>query len=408
MWRWRRVWSATSPRACCWGWHFSCEPAPVSAPAHGGRVLPVQQLALRIGRRRGGFGRVDFAGPGIGALHRGPPSDVVQPALQVREVVDLLLLPQVRQHPRVAGNVGDRIVAGDELAAGELVVEHGVQARGLAHIAVDGIGNLLRRVVDDGGDAVVRCDSQKVGLELIALADVHREDAVRQPGLFKIEGDLVAVGRGPVVQIDHGFGGGFCGPTEYKRARFAAGLGNAAAALVGSVDRSVLPCRQPGPRSLGQVMAPEGLWSGARVAPSFAALCETSDASGARRISCACASVLYSGRLIQREIRLAPRAAAIRLSTMEWPLTISITMMKAVIGACVTAARNPAMPSAINAAELASQPVNSATSLPSPAPMANDGAKIPPGTPDQAASQVAISRRLTYSSGMSVWPSSRR
>jgi hypothetical protein len=61
------------------------------------------------------------------------------------------------------------------------------------------------------------------------------------------------------------------------------------------------------------------------------------------------ASVSYSGRLIMRETRLASMAAAIRLSTIEWPSTISITMMKAVSGACVTAARKPAMPMAMSA-----------------------------------------------------------
>ena len=45
--------------------------------------------------------------------------------------------------------------------------------------------------------------------------------------------------------------------------------------------------------------------------------------------------------------RLRRSAQAIRLSTMAWPDTISMTMMKAVIGPCVVAARKPTMPSAI-------------------------------------------------------------
>ena len=46
---------------------------------------------------------------------------------------------------------------------------------------------------------------------------------------------------------------------------------------------------------------------------------------------------------------LATIAHDIRLSTMPWPSTISMTMMKAVSGACVVAARKPAMPSAMSA-----------------------------------------------------------
>ena len=48
----------------------------------------------------------------------------------------------------------------------------------------------------------------------------------------------------------------------------------------------------------------------------------------------------------------ATMAAAIRLSTMAPPSTISITMMKAVSGAWVTAARKAAMPSAIRGARM--------------------------------------------------------
>lgn len=40
-------------------------------------------------------------------------------------------------------------------------------------------------------------------------------------------------------------------------------------------------------------------------------------------------------------------AHAIKLSTMECPSTISMTIMKLVIGACVAAAKKPTIPSAI-------------------------------------------------------------
>jgi hypothetical protein len=46
--------------------------------------------------------------------------------------------------------------------------------------------------------------AKKLRLELVALADVDREDLVGEPGLFEEYRDLVAVRRGPVIEIDHG------------------------------------------------------------------------------------------------------------------------------------------------------------------------------------------------------------
>jgi hypothetical protein len=60
-----------------------------------------------------------------------------------------------------------------------------------------------RRVVDHGGNAVVRRDREELALELLALADIDRHDLVRQPDLFQKNRDLVPVRRGPVVQVDH-------------------------------------------------------------------------------------------------------------------------------------------------------------------------------------------------------------
>jgi len=50
-----------------------------------------------------------------------------------------------------------------------------------------------------------------------------------------------------------------------------------------------------------------------------------------------------------RETAAATIATAIKDSTRGRPLIISITIKKDVIGACVTAARNPVMPTAISA-----------------------------------------------------------
>jgi len=54
-------------------------------------------------------------------------------------------------------------------------------------------------------------DRQKLRLELVALADVDRENLVFQPGLFQKHRDLVAVRRGPVMEIDHGVSLSCCG-----------------------------------------------------------------------------------------------------------------------------------------------------------------------------------------------------
>ena len=68
----------------------------------------------------------------------------------------------------------------------------------------DRFASAPRLVIDHRGNAVVRRDRQKLRLELIALADVDREDLVFQPGLFEKHRDLVAVRRGPVMKVDHG------------------------------------------------------------------------------------------------------------------------------------------------------------------------------------------------------------
>lgn len=89
-----------------------------------------------------------------------------------------------------------------------------------------------------------------------------------------------------------------------------------------------------------------------------------------------------------RAMTVATSAHAIKLSTMAWPSTISITMMKEVSGAWVTAARKPTMPSAISAGTCACA-TSIATSLPMAAPIASEGANMPAGAPDHVVSQVA-------------------
>ena len=68
-----------------------------------------------------------------------------------------------------------------------------------------------------------------------------------------------------------------------------------------------------------------------------------------------------------------------------------MTMMNAVIGPWVEADRKPTMPSATSATASGrpASPTSRATSCPTPAPIASDGANTPAGTPLHADSQVA-------------------
>ena len=57
--------------------------------------------------------------------------------------------------------------------------------------------------VDDRGHLVVGADLQELGLELVALADVDGMDVPLQPALLEHDMNLVPVGRGPRIAIDH-------------------------------------------------------------------------------------------------------------------------------------------------------------------------------------------------------------
>ena len=144
--------------------------------------------------------------------------------------------------PRPAGDVGDRIIAGEVGAVGETAIHHAVQAIDLVRVPLDAVrhdlqrrtrgsdvpgppsararqpastataapriavqvgrqswpdfsarycriapdskmasGPPLRVLVHDGRDAVVRADAQEVGRELRATQDVDLDDAIRQP-----------------------------------------------------------------------------------------------------------------------------------------------------------------------------------------------------------------------------------
>ena len=60
-----------------------------------------------------------------------------------------------------------------------------------------------RVAVDDGGHPVIGGECQELGFELIAGADVDRLDRVIEASFFQKQCDLVAVRRGPVVELNH-------------------------------------------------------------------------------------------------------------------------------------------------------------------------------------------------------------
>src|SRR5262249_52677902 len=238
--------------------------------AHHGGSLPEQDLARLLGDARR---RVDRLRQLVNLHGRGPRLDRLEPALEVGEVLELLALPLPRHDPRIARHVGDRVFAGDEIAAGELLVEHAIEPVDLVDVALGRVGNplggvvgevvvlpahrpkaahlpeqpldglvalarvggeelagllgeidqhrarfehrdrlaaVLRLVVDQRRNAVVGRDRQELRLELLALADVDRNDLVLESGLLEEHRDLVAFRRGPIVQLDHGQGSSYC------------------------------------------------------------------------------------------------------------------------------------------------------------------------------------------------------
>ena len=69
----------------------------------------------------------------------------------------------------------------------------------------DRLAAIGRRAVHDGRNAVVRADRQKFRPELLAGADVDRNDLIGKPEFLQHDRDFPAVGRRRVVQVDHGF-----------------------------------------------------------------------------------------------------------------------------------------------------------------------------------------------------------
>src|SRR6267142_500585 len=222
-----------------------------------------QNLGLFLAERRGWA-------PAVGQhlerlLYRRTAGDPVAPFPEVRIVVDVHALALGEAQPRHDRHVGDGVfIARNPLVVLEPLVDDAIEPVGLVAVAVHGVLDLLRRVlqevvrlpehrpdvphlehhplhylpaiahvlrqkpaglggeveqhrarlgererlaagtalVDHRGDLVVGRDRQELGLELVARADVDRVHAVFEPGLLEHDVDLVAVGRRPRIEID--------------------------------------------------------------------------------------------------------------------------------------------------------------------------------------------------------------
>src|SRR5258708_29349117 len=107
--------------------------------------LAEQDLFRLLAHRRADL-RVDLLGPGIGAHRCRPRLDRLEPALQMRKILQPLALPLVGDGPGIGRDVGDRILAGDEFMVGKALVQDAVESVGLLDVAIDRVGDLLGRV----------------------------------------------------------------------------------------------------------------------------------------------------------------------------------------------------------------------------------------------------------------------
>ena len=106
----------------------------------------------------------------------------------------------LEHHPLQAGITPHRI-SRDQLASGLLgqIDQDGSRLEQLQRIAVRSLG------IDDHGNAVVRRDREEFRPELVALADVDRDDLVGQRQFLQRDMLLVAVGCRPGPNLDHLF-----------------------------------------------------------------------------------------------------------------------------------------------------------------------------------------------------------
>src|SRR5262245_52106111 len=115
---------------------------------HHGRGLAEQDPALFLGAvDRLAEIRIDLFRLGVGAPRGRALAGGFGPAPELRDIADTLPLGLAGNHPGITHHVGDRILASDEFAIGQALVEHAIETVGLVYIAIDGVLQLLHRVV---------------------------------------------------------------------------------------------------------------------------------------------------------------------------------------------------------------------------------------------------------------------
>src|SRR5438445_2273850 len=202
-----------------------------------------------------------------GPLHRGSLGDAVAPALHAGIVVDVHALALGRAQPRHDRHVGDAVfTARHPFAAFQLLFNHPVKPVRLVLIAVYRVFDLLGRVlqemvrlpehradvphlehdplhhlpaiaqvprqelaglrgeieqhrarlgererfsaraclIDHRRDLVVRRDGEELRLELVARSNIDGMNFVIKTSFLQHDVDLVAIGRRPGIEVDHG------------------------------------------------------------------------------------------------------------------------------------------------------------------------------------------------------------
>ena len=79
-------------------------------------------------------------------LHRRPFPNFIKPALHIRKLIKVGLVPFVSRDPGIGGDVGDGVeIAGEKFSFGEFFIHHAVEAVGFFFVALDGVGDFFFR-----------------------------------------------------------------------------------------------------------------------------------------------------------------------------------------------------------------------------------------------------------------------
>src|ERR1700680_615912 len=112
----------------------------------GGRAGRAEQMLALFIRDLRSIAHVRWRHALVGTDGRGARGNDGEPALQMREIVQVLTLRFIRYDPRVAGDIGDRIAAAEEFPVGEALVHHAIEAVYLLSVAIDRIRQLGGRI----------------------------------------------------------------------------------------------------------------------------------------------------------------------------------------------------------------------------------------------------------------------